>query len=397
MILWPLLLLARVLLGLCLGGYVAYAVLSVWAARLWQRERRPLDPAWTPPVTILKPVFGADAHAYDNYASFCRLDYPVGQIQIIFGALDPDDAALDVARRLKQEFPQHDIVIVTPSTDAPPAGQNLKVSNLFNMLPAAKHEILLMCDSDVRVGGEYLRHVVAPFQPRPDGTSSGVGLVTCPYRGFLPESLPARLEALGMGAEFIPGALVGRITEGMSFAFGSSMALPRKVLQEIGGLEAILDHLADDYLLGYYTRQAGYDVVLSTYLVNNVLGAEGFKPMWVRRLRWARTVRAYRPQGHAGALVTHGTALALLFWAAMGATAIGTLTLLSIVALRIVTSVWIANAYTQDDTVCNFWYLIPLSDLLSAALYVGSYLGRQITWRGQRFRLSPGGKIEHLT
>ena len=398
MSIWSLLLLLlRVPLGLCLCGYVAYALLSVWAAHVWQRAQRPIDCAWMPPVTILKPVFGADAHAYDNYASFCRLDYPPERMQLIFGALDANDAALAVVRRLQQDFPRHDIVIVTPPAHIPPAGQNLKVSNLYNMLPTAKHELLVMSDSDVRVAPDYLRHVVAPFQPGADGAASRVGLVTCPYRGFLPESLSARLEALGMGAEFIPGALVGRVTEGMTFAFGSSMALPRRVLAEIGGLEAILDHLADDYLLGYYTQQAGYEVVLTTHLVNNVLGAERFKPMWIRRLRWARTVRAYRPRGHAGAFVTHGTALALLFWAAMGANRAGTLTLLGILALRVVTSLWIARAYTRDEAVSSNWFLLPFSDLLSAALYVGSYTGRQIIWRGQRFRLRAGGKIEHLT
>ena len=419
------LLLVRALLGMGLAAYAAYAGISVWAARQWHRVLRPVDPAWMPPVTIFKPVYGTDAHAYDNFASFCLLDYPHDRIQLLFGALDPNDPALDVVRRLQRDFPRHDIRIIVPPRVLPPRGHNLKVCNLLSMLPAANHDLFVLCDSDMRVQPDYLRKIVAPFQEQGSGfrvqgsegevrtrqTAPGqnerqntqakiqnpVGLVTCPYRGYLPESLPAKLEALGIGADFMPSAFASRALEGVGFAFGSTIALPRRVLEEIGGFETILDELADDFRLGDGARRAGYDVVLSNYVVDDVLGRERFGPMWARRLRWARTVRACRPAGYAGAFITHGTLLALLFWGAMGANRIGDVTLAGAMFLRICVAVWIAGAYTRDSNLRRYWPLLPLSDLLNSALYIASFFGKRITWRGQRFRLQAGGKIERLS
>ena len=223
-----------------------------------------------------------------------------------------------------------------------------------------------------------------------------VGLVTCPYRGFLPQSLSAYLEALGFGADFIPAALVSRALNGIDFAFGATMALPRAILEEIGGFEAILDDLADDFLLGNRVQQAGYQVVLSSYMVENVLGAEPFEIMWARRLRWARTVRACRPTGYMGAFITHGTTLSLLFGATMGFNAPGITIMAGVIALRIAAATWIANVYTHDATLRRGWLLLPLSDLLHSALYLTSFCGSNIVWRGQKFRLLTGGKIVRI-
>ena len=406
------LLILRVLLGLCLCAYSAYAGACVWAARQWHRVRHVLDPNWTPPVTILKPVRGTDAYAYDNFASFCRLDYPTNRVQIVFGVLDADDPAIRVVRQLQCDFPDRDITIIVPPP-APLRGHNLKVCNLVAMLPAAKHSLLVLCDSDIRVGPDYLRHVVAPFRGEEEKekrrkaeeeknanssfilhpSSFAVGLVTCPYRGFLPQNLPSYLEALGFGADFIPSALVSRALSGIDFAFGATIAIPRRILDEIGGFEAILDDLADDFLLGNRVKHAGYQVVLSSYVVENVLGAEPFDTMWARRLRWARTVRACRPVGYLGAFVTQGTTLALLFGMAMEFNAPGIAIMLAVLAVRIAAATWIANVYTHDASVRRGWLLLPLSDLLQSALYVVSFFGSNIVWRGQKFRLLTGGKI----
>ena len=384
------LIILRVLLGLCLLAYSAYASASVWAAWQWHRVRQVLDSDWTPPVTILKPIRGADAYAYENYASFCRLDYPNKRVQIVFGVLEANDPAIAVVRRLQCDFPERDITIVVPPP-APLRGHNLKVCNLVAMLPTARHNLLILCDSDIRVRPDYLRHVVAPFREE-----RKVGLVTCPYRGFLPQNLPAYLEALGFGADFIPSALVSRALSGIDFAFGATIVLPRAILDEIGGFEAILDDLADDFLLGNRVKQAGYEVVLSSYVVENVLGAEPFGTMWARRLRWARTVRACRPMGYLGAFVTQGTTLALLFGLAMGFNLPGIAVMFSVLALRIAAATWIANVYTHDANVRRGWLLLPLSDLLQSALYIVSFFGSNIVWRGQKFRLLTGGKIVRI-
>lgn len=391
-----LLLLLRVLLGLCLAAWTAYTGITLWAARQWRRSRPSLDPDWTPAVTILKPVRGVDAEAGANFASFCELDYPPDRVQIVFGALDPADPALDLAREIAADHPPCAIDFVAAGPDAV-RGHNLKVCNLLAMLPTARHDLLVLCDSDMRVQPDYLRRIVAPFQrnAHPDSlqTERPVGLVTCPYRGFHPRSLAAILEALGIGADFIPSAFVSRALEGVSFAFGSTIALPKSVLTELGGFEALLDELADDFRLGDGARRAGYEVILSDYIVDDVLGREHFRPMWARRLRWARTVRSCRPAGYAGACVTHGSTFALLFALALGGSQPGLLTLLAVLTLRIASARFIGVTCTDDPNLRRYWPLLPLSDLLSSLLYVASYCGNGIYWRGERFRLLPGGKL----
>lgn len=379
------LLAAQTLLGVCVAAFWFYSLLAVVAARQWHRARPAPLPDYTPAVTLLKPVRGVDAEAYANFASFCALDYPPERVQILFGALDPADPALALVRRLQTDFPQADIGLITPPPDAV-IGYNRKVSNLAAMRPHAKHDLLVLCDSDMRVQPDYLRRVVAPF-------AAGAGLVTCPYRGFQAESFAAVLESLGIGSEFIPSALVSRILEGVGFAFGSTIALTREALDALGGFESLKDELADDFRLGNGARRAGFEVVLSDYVVDDVLGAERFGAMWARRLRWARTVRSCRPAGYAGAIITHGLVFALLFLLANGFRLPGWTLFGLTLAVRLMTAVWIAARYTRDSNVTRRWYLLPLSDLLSFALYVGSYLGNTIVWRGERFRLRPGGRL----
>ncbi len=419
---------ARLLLGLSLGAWFAYTLIAVWAARQWAASRPSLDPNWTPGVTILKPVRGVDAEAYANFASFCALDYPLDRLQIVFGALDPADPALEMARELASDYPECNIDVVEAGPESL-RGHNLKVCNLLAMLPFARHDLLVLCDSDMRVQPDYLRRIVAPFQQNSEHAGVGrwalgvrevplqrqpeagtgpvppnaqrltpnadlpVGLVTCPYRGFRPQSLPALLEALGIGADFIPSAFVSRALEGVSFAFGSTIVLPKSVLAELGGFETLLDELADDFRLGDGVRRAGHRVVLSDYVVDDVLGRVPFGSMWARRLRWARTVRSCRPAGYAGAGITYGTALALLFALTMGTNPIGWVALIGVVMLRCASAVLIAVTCTGDTNLIRYWPLLPLSDLCSFALYVASYCGNGIVWRGEHFRLLPGGRL----
>ena len=383
----------QIVLGILLTAFVFYSGLMLWAARKWAHAQAALTPEYLPCVTILKPVRGVDAHAYANFVSFCRLNYPADRVQIVFSALDSDDPALDLAERLRAEFPERDIAVLRPGPSAV-RGPNRKVCNLAAMLPTAKHDLLVLCDSDMRVAPDYLRRLVAPFRPNESETGRGVGLVTCPYRGSGPESLPAALEALGIGADFIPSALISRALEGVSFAFGSTIALPKAVLVELGGFEALFDELADDFRLGDGAAKAGYTVVLSDVVVETVLGAERFGPMWSRRLRWARTVRSCRPAGYAGAVITHGVALALMFLLASGLALYGWLVFGTVLLLRLGVALFVALRYTHDPNIARFLPLLPLSDLLGFALYIGSYCGSRIIWRGERFRLLAGGKLQ---
>lgn len=388
------------LLLLPLLAYVTYALISVWAAWQWRRVRPSRSPDWTPPVTIFKPVRGVDAEAYENFASFCRLDYPPDCLQLVFGALDADDLALAVARQLQADFPHLAIDIVTPAADAP-TGHNRKVCNLLAMLPAARHDLFVLCDSEMRVAPDYLRRIVAPFNSGQCTVGSGqkkyllstVGLVTCPYRGYRPQSFAAVLEALGIGADFMPSVFVSRALEGVTFAFGSTIALPRSVLEEIGGFEALRDQLADDFRLGNGAHRAGYAVVLSDVVVDNLLGAERFGAMWARRLRWARTTRSCRPTGYAGSVVTHGLVFGLLFLLATHGSSVAWSVFAGVLGLRLSVAAFIAGVCTRDTSVLRWLFLLPLSDLFNFALFVTSFCGNRLLWRGERFRLLSGGVL----
>lgn len=411
MTLFWLLLALRLLSALCLAGYCVYTALSIGAAGRWKRSKPCVNPDWTPGITILKPVRGVDAEAYENFISFCCLDYPADRVQILFGALEPEDPALEFARRLQMEFPHYDVGVYAAPPDAA-RGTNRKVCNLLALLPHAKHSLIVLCDSDMRVTPDYLRRIAAPFekdwQTAPDGsllptpyplhptpyTLSPVGLVTCPYRGGKAQSIAAMLEAISIGADFIPSTFVSRAVEGVSFALGSTIALPQRVLEQIGGFEPLLDELADDFRLGNGVSKAGYEVVLSDYVIEDILGREQFGAMWARRLRWSRTLKVCRPAGYAGAIITHGMVLALLYLAAMQFSPLGWLVFVSVFALRTITALAITLRYTGDRSILRYLPLLPLSDLLSFALYVLSFCGNQIVWRGERFRLLPGGKLQ---
>lgn len=377
------LLMLQILLGLCLCASCAYYLFCLDSARRWFQEcdRYPTlaDP---PPVTILKPIRGSDPAQDACFRSFCTLDYP--RYQLLFGALDPDDPGLETVRRLQAEFPDRDISLVTGGAVF---GFNRKVCNLEQMRQAAKYDLLVLCDSDMFVQPKYLQRVAAPFA---DPT---VGLVTCPYRGFRAENLTARLEALGIGADFLPSVLLTRRLFGMDFAFGSTIALRTTVLDALGGFPALANELADDFLLGNRTKAAGSLVVLSDYVVDDSLGRERWRDSWARRLRWAKTARAMRPGGWNGAFITQGTALSLLFLLATGFRAAGWLGMAITFTVRAVTATLLARNYTRDPNLPRLLPLLPLSDLVSFALWVGSFFGRHIVWRGERFRLEAGGRL----
>ncbi len=386
---------ALLLLGGSLCAYVFYALASLAAVFRWKKAALPPNLNYFPAVTIYKPLAGVDSEAWQNFVSFCHLDYPADRVQLLFGTLDPLDPALPLVERLKSEFPHLDIGVVTGGD--PARGHNRKVCNLLSMQPHAKYALLVLCDSDMRVRPDYLRRVVAPFRPAADNASSRpVGLVTCPYRGCHPRSLSAMLEALGIGADFIPSAMVSRMLEGVGFAFGSTIALPKSVLAEIGGFEGLADQLADDFRLGEGAKKAGYEVVLSDYVVEDMLGKEAFSAMWARRLRWAKTTRSCRPRGYAGAIVTHGFALALLFLLMTGASALGWGVFFSVLGLRLLTAALIAAYATDDANVIRCLWLLPLSDVLSFALYGASFFSNRILWRGIPFRLYRGGRLERI-
>jgi len=344
------------------------------------RRKRTLRGGTMPAVSLLKPLCGLDPQAYENLRSHCVQDYP--DFEIIFGVADPEDPILSIVRQLIREFPSVPIKVVVCERQL---GMNFKVSNLLQMLPAARHDCLIINDSDIAVPGDYLRRVVAPL------ADAEVGMVTCLYRGVPASTIGSRLESLGISSDFVPGVLAAcRLEGGLRFALGSTMAFRRQTLQAIGGLEPVADYLADDYQLGYRITQAGLRVELSECVVDHCLPAYSLRDFCRHQLRWARTIRGARPGGYAGLVLTFAIPWAALgILAARGAAWSWFLFLLALM-LRLVVA-WMSGYVALGDRQArrNLW-LLPIRDLMAAPIWFASYMDRQVVWRGKKFELSDG-------
>ncbi|HEY9613110.1 bacteriohopanetetrol glucosamine biosynthesis glycosyltransferase HpnI [Allocoleopsis sp.] len=366
------------ILGLVAVWFYGYAI---HAAIAWLKRPTPVEPNFHPPITILKPICGVDSDAYENLASFCQQDYPT--YQIIFAVLESTDPGIEVVQKIIHYFPQVDIQLVVSDRTI---GTNRKVSNLANAVTKARYDTLLIADSDIRVGTDYLQRVVQPLR------DARVGVVTCLYRS-LASGWVARLEAVGVATEFHAGVLVSTKLEGIKFALGSTILIRRTVLEKIGGFEAIADYLADDFQLGNLPTQAGYKVVLSDYVVEHVLASTTLVDSLRRQIRWARGTRVCRPWGYLGLIFTHGTVTSLLLLIATGESALGWLFLGITWMARLVMG-WVVGVRSLDDPVAKkFLWLIPLWDLIGFAIWCYSFMGNRIEWRGKGWRLTKDGKL----
>jgi ceramide glucosyltransferase len=366
------------ILWLILLAVWAYLGGTVIAVARFARRRVAL-PQEQPPVSVLKPLHGAEPGLYENLLSFVDQDYSAAQI--VFGVRSPTDGALSIVRRIIAERPDRDIALVI---DSRVSGRNLKVANLVNMLPAARHDVLVFADSDMRVGRDYLAAVTAPLY------NPAIGVVTCLYRGVPTGGIWSRLGAMHINFGFLPGALAGEAMGTGDGCFGATIALRRAILEKIGGLAIVLDELADDHRIGAAVREAGLAVALSPCLVETSVSEKSLKDLWQHELRWARTVRLMAPVGFAGSIVTHAVALAAVAVLACGfsLTSLGFLAMSC--ALRWASTAAIARMLRLPTE--GLW-LLPLRDLLSFAVFIGSFCGRNVSWRDQMFRIEPSGRI----
>jgi ceramide glucosyltransferase len=348
---------------------------------LSMRKQNARKPAATlPPVSILKPLKGVDTEIWESFASHCEQRYP--EFEIIFGVSDANDPACDVVRKLQANFPARTIKLTVCDRVL---GTNIKVSNLAQMLPHASYELLLVNDSDIRVPPDYLEQVVAPLGDQ------NVGLVTCLYRAEPAQTLGSRLEALSISTDFAPGVLTARFLEkGLHFGLGSTLAFRRRDLASIGGFEAFVDYLADDYELGRRLSANGKRVELSTATVSTFLPPYTLRQFWQHQLRWSRTIRDARCWGYVGLIFTFGLpwALAALV-AASGATWAWILFAVTIVA-RLAVGLGTALAVLHDRTALSRVFLLPLRDLLAPFIWAGGLMGNRIHWRGEDFYLKDG-------
>lgn len=360
-------------------GSLVFCVLVIVAARRYLAVRPP-GLVLAAPISVLKPLAGADEGLEENLRSFFTQEY--SEFEILFAVRSADDPAAGVVERLRAESPRVPSRLIV--TGEPPY-PNAKVFSLDRMLAAARHDLLVMSDSDIRVAPDMLRRVAAEFQdPRVD-------VATCPYRAVPGPSFWSRLEAIGMNTEFLGGVLVARMLEGMKFAVGPTIVARRRALEGIGGFDRLKDYLAEDFVLGQLAAQAGMGVILSSCRIEHRIGSQGFRANMAHRLRWARSTRRSRPAGYVGQVFTNPLPLALLLWAA--APAWSPLAAAAIL-LRALAAWAVAGRVLHDELTARRWYLLPVQDLLSFLFWVAGFFGNTIHWRGRRYYLRRDGRFE---
>jgi ceramide glucosyltransferase len=367
---------------------MVYGLLALVGARAFTRDARRLraQPGLAPGVSILKPVRGVDPRMYAGLASHCVQQYQ-GPFEIIFGVSSLDDPAVAEIARLRVEFPAVPIEIVEC---AQRLGANGKVSNLAQMLPHAQYEHVIVNDSDIRVAPHYLANVLRPF------ADAGAGLVTVPYIGLAERTLGSKMEALGIATDFFPGVLVARKLEhGIRFGLGSTLATTKTALAAIGGFEALVDQLADDYELGARIADAGFRVELIDEVVATTIPAYTLRGFCEHQLRWARSTRDSRRAGYLGLGVTYMLPWALMTFVASGG-ALWSLALASLALLiRAACALLVGVGLLGDAQVLRDLWLVPLRDCFGLLFWAWSYAGDTIAWRGERFRLKRG-KLERF-
>ena len=373
---------ARLLAGFVCATSTIYYVSAILSARDFFRSRRQGGPLPAPPITILKPLRGLDPEAYENFASFCHQDYP--RYQILFGAETADDPAIAVARRVAADYPAVDIGIVV--IKASPSA-NRKIGCLAGMLPEARHGLLLVSDSDIRVDPDFLSRLVEPM------AEPGVGVVTCLYRSQA-SRFAGRFFALGLSTDFAPSVLVARRLEGVSFGMGSGILIRRSIVSVFGGFEALGHVLADDYALGNLPSRAGHRVELARCVVDHRVGTTGFRDLVDHQLRWNRGTRAARPGGYLGMVFTQGMPPALLLLAIGGGGAASIAVAGTAIAARLATGWYVATKCLEDRAAARLFPLVLLRDLFGYAMWICGFFGRSVVWRGRRYRLVAGGRLD---
>jgi len=370
-----------------LGAFssVSYYALCLWSAAGFLRERKAAGEGtcstqFVPPVSILKPLKGTDPEMYESFRSHCLQDY--SEYELIFGVSDPRDPAAELVERLKKEFPQRLIhLIFCPKN----LGTNTKVSNLAQMLAVARYEYLIVNDSDIRVEPDYLRRVVAPL------ADPKVGMVTCLYRSVAGPTLGSRLESIGISSDFSAGVLAARQLErGIRFGLGSTLAFRRRDLEAIGGFEALADYLADDYEIGSRIAARGLEVKLSEVVVETFLPPYTLREFVDHQLRWARSVRDSRPWGSVGLGLTFGLPWALLALVFSLGAAWAWELLAAVAAMRVAVALVIGSLVLQDRQVLRWLGLLPLRDVVALLVWLVSFTGHTVSWRGDSFELKKG-------
>jgi ceramide glucosyltransferase len=392
----PLLHLLSMTIGFAsLGAAAGYGLLNVIAVSVWRLRRTPAPAATLPPVTILKPLCGAEPGLYDDLRSFCRQDYP--EFQIIFGVRDPADPACAVVHRLEAEFPTLPIeLVVNPQLH----GTNCKISNLINMLPYARHSLLAIADSDASVRPDYLATVTAPLR------DPKVGLVTCVYRGVPTLGLWSRLGAMYINEWYVPSILLAWLFGHQSYVSGQTICLRRDTLRSFDDLHSLADHLADDYRLGELVRGQGLRIVLSPYLVSGEHHEPSLWSVARHETRWMRTLNVLRPLSFRCLFLTFSLPLAIIGIVLVCAASSGMAErnaatsaawLIFAVAGIARLALHLAHRFRDDRPLFSDLWLLPARDLLLCWVWSQSFFTSQVTWRGNVFDVGRDGVMRRLS
>ncbi|AKJ68129.1 glycosyl transferase [Pandoraea thiooxydans] len=364
------------------AGYQAFAALSTFKAA----KARRVTPVGPVPgaVSVLKPLCGAEPRLFENLATFCEQSYP--EMQLVFGVSASDDPAIAVVERLRSAYPRQDIALVVDSTVH---GQNLKVSNLINMAAQARHDLLVIADSDIAVEPDYLTRVLAPL------ADPAIGIVTCLYRAQAVGGLWPRLGALFVNQWFAPSVRVAHAGGSTDFGFGATLALRRATLERIGGLAALRDELADDYWLAEHVRRLGLRTVLSDVMVSTDVVEPDFGTLWARETRWLRTIRSINPGGYAFLFITFASPwLLMAAWLGYGwaaAVPLGWPARLAAGSLWLGLAARLAVHALGSRSARHFWHdlaLVPARDALLALDWLIALFGSHVRWRSAQMRVN---------
>jgi ceramide glucosyltransferase len=374
------------LLALC---GLSYSLIALWSARNFMHRRR--GGAAAQPVSILKPVKGVDARMYAGFVSHCTQQYKA-EYEILFGVSDSSDPAVTMIQQLQAEFPAVAIRLIECSQRLGTSG---KVSNLVQMMPHARYRHYIVNDSDILVSAQYLTRVMAEFEGV-HGNDTKIGMVTAPYIGrsgaeASERTIWSKLESLGIATDFFAGVLTARKIEGgIHFGLGSTLAFTREALDSIGGLDPLLEYLADDYELGVRIARAGYTVVLANEVVETAVPKYSLRGFWDHQMRWMRSTRDSRKAGYAGLVFTYALPWAILNCVASGFT-LWSFSLLSLVSVaRVAVALTVGVGVLRDGQVLRDLWLLPVRDFVSLLLWAWSYANNIVVWRGEKFRLKDG-------
>lgn len=356
-----------------------YALLAAFlVARFARRPKPKLNAAEN--VTLLKPLYGSEVGLEESLASFCAQEYPA-DLQMLCGVQDPADPAIAVVRNLQRRFSKLDIELAAGPRRP---GGNPKIANILNMFPSARHNIIILSDSDMRVASDYVRLTTTALQ-QPD-----VGLVTCLYRGCALTGFWSRMAAAAVDQHFLPSVLVGIALGLAKPCFGSTIALRRSTLERIGGFEAFANTLADDYAMGDAVRRIGLKVEIAPFTVGHTFSEASFRELLAHELRWARTIRLVDPAGYAGSIVTHPLPFALAALPLSGFSAIAWMILAGTLACRLFVPIQVERLPGGGKS--SLW-LSPLRDVLSFAVFIASFVPGAVNWRGRRYSVDSDGTV----